>query len=150
MPFDLRAAAVGLVSGALLVSSAFAQNSELAPSSGALSLNAGFSPDPYIVSIGAGAAMLETPCGGFVREAPDVRLSYSGADAPLAVAAGYAASVSLLIRGPNGAWYCSGGESSNAIRFEGAQSGVYAIWIAGPPNGAEAQIAISASANENQ
>jgi hypothetical protein len=150
MSLAVRVIVAGIACSALLASSAFAQDSALSPTSGALSLSAGFSPDPHVVAIGASAAALDAPCGGFVREAPDVRLAYSGADAPLAVSVESAASVSLLIRGPNGAWYCSGGESDRAIRFEGAQSGVYAIWIAGPSDGAEAQIAISASASENQ
>lgn len=119
--------------------SATAQDASAPPSQGSLALSAGFEPDPAIVSFqstGAGrdAADLSASCDGNIETPADVHLDYSAsATAPLVISVASSADTSLLVKAPNGAWYCDddGGIAAGnpSLRFGRPQSGRYAIWV---------------------
>jgi hypothetical protein len=116
---------------------ATAQNYSLNPTYGTASLNAGFTPDPYVVNVQSGgsrdASGLSSSCRGFIADAPDVRLNYRSGSFPLIISANSSADTTLVINGPDGSWYCDddGGNAgmNPSIRFGTPQSGQYDIWI---------------------
>lgn len=116
---------------------ATAQNYSLNPTYGTASLNAGFSPDPYVVTVQSGgsrdASSLSSSCRGFIADAPDVRLNYGAGSFPLIFSVNASADTTLVINGPDGSWYCdddSGNAGMNpAIRFGSPRSGQYDIWV---------------------
>ncbi|MDG1417268.1 MAG: peptidase S1, partial [Maricaulis sp.] len=59
---------------------ATAQDFSLAPTFGEVSLNPGFAPDPYMVTLIAGgtidASGLGEGCAGMIANAPDFRVNY--------------------------------------------------------------------------
>lgn len=115
---------------------AMAQNARLNPISGNVRLNAGFTPDPYRVSVYAGggtdASRLSSSCAGKISEAPDFRLTYDAGSYALSFRTEASADTTLVVNGPDGSWYCDddGGGSLNAeVRFNNPRSGVYDVWI---------------------
>ena len=133
---SIRFALLGLV--CILGSGwALAQNYRLEPLYGAITLAAGFSPDPHVVSLSAGgsydASTLEGNCRGYIANAPDYRLHYTaGTVLPLIISTRSSADTTLVINAPDGQWYCDddSGEGFNAsIRFNKTQSGQYDIWV---------------------
>lgn len=116
---------------------AAAQNYNLAPAYGTVNLNAGFTPDPQVVSVQSGgninANSISSSCRGFIADAPDVRLNYSSGSFPLILSVNSNADTTLVVNAPDGSWYCDD-DSGNAgmnpmVRFNSPQSGQYDIWI---------------------
>jgi hypothetical protein len=116
---------------------AAAQNYSLNPTYGTASLNAGFSPDPYVVNVQSGgsrdASNLSSSCRGFIADAPDVRLNYQSGSFPLIFSVNSSADTTLVVNAPDGSWYCDddGGNTgmNPSIRFGSPQSGQYDVWI---------------------
>jgi len=116
---------------------AAAQDASALPSSGDISLSAGFTPDPYRVRLATGGSIDASQsrgagCTGFIAEAPDMALFYNAAASPLIVSVNAAIDTTLIIKAPDGAWHCDddSGEGLNpSIRFTDPQSGLYDIWI---------------------
>lgn len=125
-----------LVLATLLAGSASAQNASLNPNSGQVELRAGFSPDPYTVSVVAGGSLdgnrLPGACTGWISDAPDFRVTYSAGSLPLAFRTVSEADTTLIINGPNGDWACdddSFGDGDAQVVFQKPASGVYDVWI---------------------
>lgn len=122
---------------AALGAAATAQNYNLDPTYGTVSLSAGFSPDPYVVNVQSGgsipASNASSSCRGYIANAPDVRLNYSaGSSLPLILSVASNSDTTLVVNAPNGSWYCDddGGEGTNpSLRFNSPMSGQYDIWI---------------------
>lgn len=117
---------------------ASAQNYNLRPNYGAVSLRTGFPRDPHIVNIRSGGSIdasgINARCRGFISNAPDVRLNFqAGSSLPLIISATSRADTTLVVNGPDGRWHCdddSGERGMNpSIRFENVQSGRYEIWV---------------------
>jgi len=105
------------------------------PSYGQVTLNAGFSPDPYVVSLAAGgseeASGLGASCWGHVAGNPDFNLDYTASSWPLFISASSSTDTVLVVNAPDGQWYCNDDYSSlnPAIEFGDPQSGLYNIWV---------------------
>lgn len=120
---------------------------------GTASLRAGFRPDPYRISITSGggyrASSVQSGCAGWVASAPDFELTYSAGSLPLIISAASNSDTTLLINGPNGAWFCNddGGNAglNPALRFDNPASGVYDIWIGSYSQGNNATASLSIS-----
>lgn len=133
--FLLAAAAVA---GLSFAGSASAQNYDADPNYGELTLSAGFTPDPALMSLLAGGSVnasgKNSSCSGFISDAPDVRLFWdgSGKGAPnLKISALSNADTTLVVNGPDGRWYCDddGGEDSNPLVELTPRAGRYEIWV---------------------
>ena len=71
-------------------------------------------------------------CAGYVASAPDVSVIYSAGSLPLILSANSSSDTTLLVRDPNGSWYCDddSGEGVNpSINLTKPVSGEYDIWI---------------------
>lgn len=120
-----------------LAGSAYAQDYSLNPTFGSVSLSAGFTPDPHRVSLRSGGSLrasnVDSGCSGYIANAPDYRLDYDSGSLPLIISVDSNADTTLVINGPNGAWYCNddGGESglNPMVRLEKPMSGQYDIWV---------------------
>lgn len=130
----LSATAAALV--ALTSVPALAQNSGLTAISGEIRLNAGFTPDPYRVSLVAGGSInggaLPGACTGMISDAPDFEVSYSAGGFPLVFRTLSSSDTTLIINGPDGSWYCdddSFGDGDAEVRFNRPASGTYDIWV---------------------
>jgi hypothetical protein len=119
---------------------------------GNVSLSAGFDPDPNMVSVMAGGPVwleheLGWECVGHVNAAqPDVVLDYTAGDWPLYIYAESQEDTTLIVRAPDGEWYCSDDDRGldPGLTFETPDSGRYAIWI-GTYTEAGAQTTLSIS-----
>lgn len=106
---------------------------------GEVRLSAGFTPDPYRVSVTAGGsidAYQDTPlpaeCVGKVAEAPDFKVTYEAGRLPLVFRTLSSEDTTLIINGPDGKWRCdddSYGDGDAEVRFEKPRSGTYDVWI---------------------
>lgn len=127
------AAAAALVA----VGPAAAQNVNADPSYGTVNLNAGFTPDPYVVPLSSGGGInasnaIGGSCRGYIANNPDVRLNYSNGSFPLILSVAASADTTLVVNAPDGNWYCDddGGDGLNpSIRFDRPMSGRYEIWV---------------------
>lgn len=120
-------------------------NYSLRPAYGTINLNAGFTPDPYVVSLDAGGSIsaqssVSSSCRGWIAQAPDVRLNYRAGDFPLYLSVSAATDTTLVVNGPDGSWYCDDDGGVNglnpALRFGSPPSGQYDIWIGTYSSGA--------------
>lgn len=121
---------------ALLSPAATAQDSSLRAHSGTVTLNAGFTPDPYSFNVTAGGgvngANLPGSCTGMISDAPDVEVTYRAGSFPLAFRSISSNDTTLIINGPDGRWYCdddSYGDGDAQVLFSRPQSGTYDIWV---------------------
>lgn len=122
---------------ALAALPAGAQDFNAAPNYGTVNLATGFTPDPQVVAVRSGGNLnaegISPSCRGFISNAPDVRLNFDAGSLPLIISVRSNADTTLVVNGPDGRWYCDddgGNEGLNpSIRFDGAQSGRYEIWI---------------------
>lgn len=129
----LAAAGMVLVWGA----GAMAQDINRAPISGTINLDAGFTPDPKIISVTSGgrhdtSQSIGGACTGFVSGAPDVRVNYNTASTmPLIFSVTADGDTTLVINGPDGRWYCN--DDTNGldpqVRFDNPNTGRYEVWI---------------------
>ena len=128
--FFLAAAALVAATGAL------AQDTSLRANYGEVTLEAGFTPDPRVISLRAGgdisAQGAGSGCRGFITDAPDVRLFYEAGDYPLIISVDAGADTTLVVNGPDGSFYCDddSGEGTNpSVRLNDPRSGRYEIWV---------------------
>jgi len=116
---------------------AIAQNVDLDPTYGTTDLATGFQPDPFVVQVQSGGSIdaqsINPGCKGFIASAPDVRVNFTAGALPLIISVASDADTTLVVNGPDGAWYCDddGGQYGHnpALRFGHPQSGQYDIWI---------------------
>jgi serine protease Do/protease YdgD len=134
MRFTQMAAAAALAT-TLATAPAMAQNFNLPPAFGTVTLNAGFMPDPHNVNLTAGgnipADRLGPDCAGTIADAPDVRLNYTGGGFPLYLYANSSADVTLVVNLPDGTWLCNddlNGTDPGVVLSRPA-SGQYDIWV---------------------
>jgi hypothetical protein len=128
--FATVVAALALLFG----STTSAQDPNLPPSYGAVTLRAGFLPDPVVVNVVAGGP-IHTNLGGvsaYVARNPDFRVYYTAGRYPLTFYVRSASDTTLLINMPNGTWVAdddSDGSLNPAIRLPNPPSGRYDIWV---------------------
>jgi len=149
MRFTQLAAAATLAT-LLATAPAMAQNFNLPPAFGTVTLSAGFMPDPHNVDLMAGgnipADRLGADCVGTIAEAPDVRLNYTGGGFPLYLFANSRADVTLVVNLPDGSWVCNDDfiGTDPGIVLTRPPSGQYDIWVGVFSGGtARAQLGIS-------
>ncbi|WP_339914314.1 peptidase S1 [uncultured Brevundimonas sp.] len=129
------------LAAALLVptGAAVAQDPGLTANFGEINLRAGFTPDPYRVSLTAGGSLdayTDTPlpaaCVGNISQAPDFEVTYSAGSLPLVFRTVSSRDTTLVINGPDGRWSCdddSFGDGDAEVRYNRPQSGTYDIWV---------------------
>jgi uncharacterized caspase-like protein len=106
----------------------------LEPTYGAVTLAAGFNPDPVTKEVQAGGE-LTTKLGGvraYVAKAPDFRLNYTADNSPLVFTVKSVGDTTLLINLPDGTWIAdddSGGGLDPMIRIAKPKSGRYDIYV---------------------
>lgn len=117
---------------------ALGQDYTLPANYGDTTLNAGFSPDPFVVPLQSGGSIdagqtLGGSCRGYVSNAPDFSVNYSaGSTFPLRIGVSSGRDTTLVVNGPDGNWYCDddGGEGLNPLlHFGSPMSGRYDIWV---------------------
>ena len=130
----LGAAAVAAVA----VLPASAQNVNAQPNYGTISLRTGFTPDPQVIALSSGgeinAESISPDCRGYISNAPDVRLNFSGGSSlPLIISVASRADTTLVVNAPDGRWYCDDDTGVNGlnpmVRFNRPLSGRYEIWV---------------------
>ncbi|HRP75153.1 MAG TPA: DUF945 family protein [Rhodocyclaceae bacterium] len=104
-----------------------------------LRLEAGFMPDPYEVALLAGGATeldgeLGAECVGHVNvEQPEVVFEYVADGSPLYFFVESGDDTSLLVRGPDGTWYCSDDGPDRGLDplvwLPEPQGGRYDVWV---------------------
>jgi hypothetical protein len=134
-----RAMALNLALAVVGVTPAAAQNTSSEALSGSTILSAGFSPDPYRVSVTAGGSIdayedtdLPAECVGSISDAPDYEVEYSAGSFPLVFRTTSSEDTTLIINGPDGTWRCdddSYGDGDAEVRFNKPLSGTYDVWI---------------------
>lgn len=118
-------------------SGAVAQDANLQPNYGTVTLNTGFTPDPRVVPLQAGgdisAQRAGSNCSGFITSAPDVRLVYTAGSLPLIISVASGADTTLVVNAPDGTFLCDDDGGVNganpSIRISNPQSGRYEIWV---------------------
>lgn len=134
----LRELAAGTLVAGLMAGAALAQDYSQSPNYGSVTLNSGFTPDPYTVNLESGGSInandrLGGSCRGYIANAPDFRVNYSaGSTFPLIFSVNSGSDTTLVINGPDGSWYCDddGGDGLNpALRFNNPGSGQYDVWV---------------------
>jgi hypothetical protein len=115
---------------------ASAQDYQLPPTFGAVTLQPGFLPDPVEVVLVAGgpidAATINTGCVGMIADAPDFRLTYGAGGRQLFIGVTSEADTTLVVNAPDGSWYCSDDYAGGLDPFVGGenpQAGQYDIWV---------------------
>lgn len=143
----IAAAAIAFIASA---SPAAAQNAGLTANSGEISLDSGFTPDPYRVSLVSGGGIdgsaLPGACVGMISDAPDFELTYSSSGGPLTFRTQSGGDTTLIINGPDGRWYCdddSGGGVNARVTFGSAPSGTYDVWVGAIGGSASATLLIT-------
>ncbi len=106
---------------------------------GAVNLETGFTPDPYIEVIAAGGrddvSGLADGCTGFIRgDRPDYQVTFSAGTFRLGVFARSDADTTLVINDPNGGWHCNDDHSdlggvNPGVVFDDPVSGRYDVWV---------------------
>ena len=132
-----RLALMALASTSLCAGTiAAAQDASLRANAGEITLNSGFTPDPYIVDVVAGgtidASRTANGCNGMISRAPDFQVTYRAGSFPLTFQTQADSDTTLVINGADGRWYCDddGGDGVNAqVMFSNPQSGVYDVWV---------------------
>ena len=126
------------VLSAATVTTALAQDYNATTNYGDLQLQAGFTPDPAMISLQAGgsldAADRFNTCQGFIAQSADVRLVWSGSgkgSSPIKISVVSNADTTLVVNGPDGRWYCDddSGEDDNPALTLTPQNGRYEIWV---------------------
>lgn len=143
----IAAAAIAFIASA---TPAAAQNAGLTANSGEISLQSGFTPDPYRVSLVSGGGIdggrLPGACVGMISDAPDFELTYDSSGGPLSFRTQSGGDTTLIINGPDGNWYCdddSGGGVNARVTFSSAPSGTYDIWVGAIGDGAATTLLIT-------
>jgi hypothetical protein len=129
-----------------------------APLFGAVTLAAGFLPDPHDLTVEAGGAIRANDanlgggdlwCAGHITREPTANLFWEGQGGPLYIWAESGVDATIAINLPDGSWACdddSAGNLDPGLAFDAALSGRYDIYVgtfgAGAA-GAEARLRIS-------
>ncbi len=116
---------------------ALAQNVDLDPTYGTTELTTGFQPDPFVLQLQSGGSInaesINPGCKGFIASAPDVRINFTAGTLPLIISVASDADTTLVVNGPDGAWYCDNDSGQNgrnpSLRFSHPESGQYDIWV---------------------
>ena len=123
---------VGLL--VLVALGAYAQNYQLQPTYGDVSLSAGFQPDPFRRDVVAGGSLSLSKQGyyGYVADAPDFDLRYSSGGYRLTIKIENTdADTLLLVNAPDGSWHFN--DDTNgldpAVTFNSPLDGLYDIWV---------------------
>ncbi len=106
------------------------------PYAGTLSLRSGFSDDPRTIDVSPGGTTANpvegAGCAGYIGARPDVVLEYeAGTTFDLTISAASETDISLLVRGPDGRYYCDddSGEGLNpSLTIPDPISGTYRVW----------------------
>lgn len=138
----IKASILAAVAAIATVGAAEAQNYNLRPVFGTVTLNAGFLPDPYVRSgLQAGGdnhfgGSGGCPGGGWFANRPDFRLHYRAGGYRLTIYAmgPHGTDIMLLVNDPGTTWYCNDDAHGPLgldplIQFSNPQSGQYDIWI---------------------
>ena len=127
---------IAAVAAMLTATAAHAQDTTATATYGEISLNAGFTPDPYTVDVTAGgtidASNIGSPCTGSIARAPDFEVTYTAGALPLYIFVNASSDTTLVVNGPDSLWYCdddSNGGSNPQVTFNNPQSGTYDIWV---------------------
>lgn len=83
-------------------------------------------------NIDASRVGLPSNCRGFVTQNPDVIVQYQQPGRQLGFFAEAQGDTTLVVRGPNGQWWCSddeGGNRNPLIAMVNAQPGQYEVWV---------------------
>jgi hypothetical protein len=137
---SMKALVWSVAAAAVLCVSAQAQaqvNTSQNGAYGQVTLDSGFEPDPYSVTLTAGgtidASTVDSSCVGMIARRADFSLRYQHAsDLPLLISVNSDADTTLAIRAPDGHWYCdddSGGGLNPIVRFADPRNGRYQIWV---------------------
>lgn len=106
-----------------------------------VSLPVGFEPNPLMVNVVSGGTVdvaTQLPgCVGRISDAPSLEVIYEGRGRdPLRFFAWSAADTTLLVYGPNGAFYCDDdgmgavvGTLDPLLTIDDAPAGTYVIWV---------------------
>lgn len=103
----------------------------------AISLQAGFAPDPHRTPVAAGgnrsASSLRSGCAGYIGMEPTRQLNWSGASGEIRIYVTSTADTTLLIRDPSGNYHCNddwtSGDTDPMLRFNNPRAGSYTIWV---------------------
>ena len=114
-----------------------AQSAGRSGNAGEISLQSGFGPVPRSIAVQAGgyrfASGISRSCAGLIGGDPTLKLSFtSSSRRPLHIGVMAQQDTTLLIRAPNGLWYCDDdgwGNQDPLVSFEPAMSGTYEIWV---------------------
>lgn len=117
-----------------------AQDFNLPPTFGIISVYSGFLPDPNWVSLLAGGSIrAEYPdavtgnrCAGYFAEAPDFRIHFTPReDLPLSFYVEAREDTVLLVNTPDGAWHCNDDSAglNPALTWDDPLEGQYDIWV---------------------
>jgi hypothetical protein len=108
------------------------------PNYGSVNLMAGFTPDPHTVQVTSGGGVnvasniTGTECRGFVTEAPDYRINWSGTTSLLRLFFVSQGDTTLVINDAMGNWYCdddSFGTLNPTIDLVNPAPGQIDIWV---------------------
>lgn len=129
---------VAVAALSLVAAPAYAQriNTGATGTSGQVQLTSGYEPDPYLVTVNGGgpidASTIDENCSGYVGSRSSFTLRYRAGELPLFIAGISAADTTLVVRAPDGRWYCdddSGGDLNPQLSWESPRSGRYQIWL---------------------
>jgi hypothetical protein len=106
------------------------------PTYGQVTMQAGFQPDPFAVTVMAGgpvdASRLGEGCIGLLPQAASYTFNYrANGEWPLYIGAVSDGDAVIAVRAPDGRWYCN--DDTNgldpAVHFPSPRAGRYQIWV---------------------
>jgi hypothetical protein len=113
-----------------------AQDRNLPPTYGSVTLRAGFVPDPVVTEVVAGGTIHSSrgDVPAYVSNAPAFRVRYVAGNVPVPLTfhVESGAATTLLINLPDGTWLAASDTSAGMnpmIRLPGPKSGRYDIWV---------------------
>lgn len=112
-------------------------NANGSPNYGSISLEAGFTNDPYSKQVTSGGdidlgVMNVRDCVGYVTSRPDFRLNWEGASGSLAFVYIGEEDATMMIHDPMGDWFCADDWSNTmhpVLRLRNPAAGKYEIWV---------------------
>lgn len=125
------------------------------PRYGAISLAAGFQPDPHRVTVLAGGgtdvdeiANIPSTCAGHIApDRPDFRINYTPGSSPLRFASCAGTDTTLVINDASGNWHCNDDteDSNPVVTLSSPPAGQYDVWIGTYGSGAAQQAILNVS-----
>ena len=123
-----------------------------APTFGSVNLRAGFTPDPYRVTITSGGTInantLSRDCRGWMANTSDFVVNYAAGNFNLSFSSTSNADTTLLVQAPDGRFYCdddSGPGLNPIVTIGNPISGRYTVWVGSYTSGVYAQTTLSIS-----